>query len=114
MKTSVNIGVFRKGLTKISDGYFNVKSSVQTMRGNSSGGLSVAGLLFLIVALVIGIKFLAVGIPQAYNDWGNATAAGGGLANASQSDKSLWNMGQFVLIGGALLILVMAVLGRRG
>jgi len=71
---------------------------------------SMKGILVLIIAAVVSIKLAATMLPQASADWTAATQAGGGLANASASDKSTWNVGgSLIPVVGLMIIAGFAI-----
>lgn len=77
--------------------------------GKAAGSVLGVG---AIMSFVIGIYLLANVLPGAYTQWTNQTKAGGSMADAASSDKSVWNLGGLIMV--ALGVLMLYGHARRG
>lgn len=67
---------------------------------------AAGGFVASLIGIVIVVTFMANAIPTAYDSWTGATDTGGAMENASDGDKSIWDMGGLVIVGGCVVLLV--------
>lgn len=94
-------------LIRQSDRLIQAGSAMQTGEFiKDTRAISGIAIISMVIAAVIGLNFLAAAVPTGYVAWINATSAGGTMASASAGDKSIWNLGSLVIVGGSLLLVV--------